>query len=301
MSYFDNKSYSSLVSDLLNDAIYIEGRSNRGVVSTVRQYAEVIVRRVLNLPQEKSMTLGNEEIKSRLKCASGGNKLLLDAIDKIRIMGNKCTHTQELGPITDDDVKEVFDALFDMYAYLLVDFFTKHEFGQHEEIVSSFSILPPVLRYKTLKHLNRLNPRNIYIIDKYSLAILKAFGFHQAREWLEEQKEDLLKMPAYTESAINEIKIKFGPAVAREIINNAPNMFDCCMERLKEVASILDENGLLYDDFESAMDLFKRKGRINENSIKANEFNSLMEFLYLGRKPNPNDKIDELTRYLSFT
>jgi len=300
MRNFDNKAYSDLVADLLNDALYIEGRSNRGVISTIRQYAEVIVRRILDLPQNKSITLGNDVVKLSLESASRGNKLLLGAIDKIRAMGNKCTHTQELGPITDDDVKEAFDALFDMYAYLFVVFFTKHTFGNHEEIVSAFSILPPIIRCKALKELHRLDPRNISVIDKYSLALLKTFDFAQAQRWVEEQKEALIKMPAFTEKGVEDIKKKFGPAVARELMSNALNMFDCCMGRLVEAASILDENGLLYNDFESAMDLFRRKGRINESSNEANEFNSLMEFSYLGRKPKPNDKLDEISNYLSF-
>lgn len=300
MHNFDNKAYSDLVADLLNDALYIEGRSNRGVISTIRQYAEVIVRKILDLPQNKSMTLGNEAIKLRLERASRGSTLLSGAIDKIRAMGNKCTHTQELGPITDDDVKEAFDALFDMYAYLFVDFFTKHTFGHHGGIVSAFSILPPVIRCKVLKELYRLDPRNISVIDKYSLALLKTFGFAQAKRWVEEKKEDLIKMPAFTERGMEEIERAYGLAVARELMSKAPNMFDCCMDRLVKVASTLDKNGLLYDDFESALDLFRRKGHINENSSEANEFNSLMEFSYLGRKPKPNDKADEISNYLSF-
>lgn len=300
MHNFDNKAYNDLIVDLLNDALYVEGRSNRGVISTIRQYAEVIVRRILDLPTNKRMMLGDEAVTSGLKSASQGNDSLRLAIEKIRSMGNKCTHTQELGPITDDDVEQTFDALFDMYAYLFVDFFSRHTFGQSEEIVSAFSILPPIIRYKALKELNHLDPHNISIIDKYSLAILKAFDLTQAQIWVEEQKKSLIKTPAFTEKGIEEIRKNRGTAVALHVMNNAPNMYDCCMDRLKEVAAILEENGPLYNDFESAMDLFKRKGLIHESSIEADEFNSLMEFCYLGRKPKPNDKLDAISKYLSF-
>lgn len=300
MQNFDNKSYSDLVADLLNDALYVDGRSNRGVISTIRQYAEVIVRRILDLPANKRMMLGDEAVKSGLSSASRGNDSLSLAIEKIRNMGNKCAHTQELGPITDDDVKQTFDALFDMYAYLFVEFFTKHKFGCHEEIVSAFSILPPIIRYKALKELNHLDPHNISVIDKYSLAILKAFDFAHAQKWIDDQKESLIEIPAFTEKGIEEIKNKYGAAVARDVMSDAPNMFDCCMDRLTQVASTLEKNGLLYNDFESAMDLFKRKGRIQESSIEADEFNSLMDFCYLGRKPKPNDKLDAISKYLSF-
>lgn len=44
MNEFNNESYRALVSDLINDAFYLEGVSHRGVIAKIRQYAEVEIR-----------------------------------------------------------------------------------------------------------------------------------------------------------------------------------------------------------------------------------------------------------------
>ena len=49
MSEFNNEAYQALVSDLINDAFYLEGASYRGIIAKIRQYAEVVVRKILNL------------------------------------------------------------------------------------------------------------------------------------------------------------------------------------------------------------------------------------------------------------
>jgi hypothetical protein len=299
MIKFGNQAYDSLITELLNDAVYLEGRSNRGIISTVRQYTEVVVRRILDLEPNASMTLGKSDVSSALKAISNNNELLLSAVENIRVLGNKCTHTQELGPITDEDVSNIFDCLFDLYAYLFVNFFTKHRFGQNGEILSSFSILPPIIRYKTLKNLYELDPKNLNVIDKYTLAILKAFDEHEAKAWIMERKEELVAMSTLTEQNIEDIKNKYGQAFALENKLKAPNMFDCCMDRIDKVALTIAKNGLLYNDFESAMELFNSKGFVSGDTAETNEFNATMQFVYLGRKPKPNDRLDDKESYIT--
>lgn len=293
MANFENVAYSELVAELLNDAIYLKDRSKRGIISTVRQYSEVVIRRILDLAQDDHVTLGKSEIVSALKVKSNDSELLMQAVENIRVIGNKCTHTQSLGPVTEDDIDSVFESLFDVYAYLFVDFFTKHKFGKNSAIMSSFSILPPVIRYKALKSLYESDCNNISIIDKYSLSILKAIGVDEAKSWVLERKDELLKVPAYTKEGIEEIRSNLGSAAANEYMRNAPNMFDCCMDRLCEVAAIISKNGLFYNDFESAMELFKSKGVVQGDSVEIVSFNDLMQFVYLGRRPVPNEKLDE--------
>lgn len=290
---FENEAYSELVADLLNDAIYLQDRSKRGIISTVRQYAEVVVRRILDLAADTQVTLGKAEITSGLKAKSNNSKLLMDAIENIRLIGNKCTHTKELGPITEDDIANVFDSLFDVYAFLFVDFFTEHKFGRNGAILSSFSILPPIIRYKALKNLYEADRNNISVIDKYSLSILKAIGVSEAKAWVLERKEELVRVPAYTKEGIEEIKKNHGQAYADKVMLNAPNMFECSMQRICEVAGTIAKNGALYKDFESAMDLFKAKGFVEGSTVDIVLFNEIMQFVYLGRKPSPNDRLDK--------
>lgn len=50
------------------------------------------------------------------------------------------------------------------------------------------------------------------------------------------------------------------------------------------VAQNINENGKLYIDFESAIEYYQGIGPVHGDSDEIKEFNSIMEFLYLGRK-----------------
>ena len=201
MEKFNNKTYEALAKDLINDAFYLEQRSHRGTIATIRQYSEIIVRRILDLPCKDFVTIGNKNILKELEKRSNNNPILLDSLKRICAIGNKSTHTQEVSEITEEDLKEVIDNLFNLYSYLLIDFFEKYSFGSNLEIVSSFSILPPIIRYKTLKYLNDRSPENLLVIDKLSLAILKAFDRETAINWVEKRKELLENTSSVSEKA----------------------------------------------------------------------------------------------------
>lgn len=297
MENFNNKTYEALVKDLINDAFYLDQRLRRGVIATIRQYSEIIVRRILDLSCEDFVTIGNKKILKDLENRSNKNPLLMDSLKKICTMGNKATHTQEIAEITEEDIKEVIDNLFNLYAYLLVDFFEMYYFGSNLNIVSSFSILPPIIRYKTLKYLNDKYPENLLVIDKLSLAILKAFDRETAINWIEERKEILKNTSSMNEKDKLDIKEKMGAILANEIISGAPNMYNLCIERVNNVANVIESKGKLYDDFESAIALYYEKGIIIGETSDIIEFNSIMEFLYLGRKARKNELLKEKNAY----
>lgn len=282
MTKFNNEAYESLVNDLINDAFYLEGASRRGTIAKIRQYAEVIVRRILSLPKKVKVTLGDERIISGIE--EKNNPILLNAIKAINKMGSKCTHTQFTREITEEDVKTVIDSLFNLYAYLLIAYFEKYEFGTNLEVVHKFSILPPIIRHLTLEYLYTKYPENIMIIDKLSLVLLKSLNKEAAIKWIEERKEKLKVTPSVTKSAEKDIIEKVGEEFARIIISTAPNMYDLCIERINLVADDISKNGKLYNDFESAIDYYRESGTISGESSDIKEFNSIMEFLYLGRK-----------------
>lgn len=282
MDKFNNEVYKALVNDIINDAFYLNGASRRGTIAKIRQYAEVIVRRILNIPKKAKVTLGDEKIMVRIKAQN--NPLLLNAIKNINRIGSKCTHTQLTREITEEDVKVVIDSLFNLYAYLLIEYFEKYKFGMKLEDVHSFSILPPIIRYLTLKYLYSEYPENIMIIDKFSLALLKAFDKETAVKWIEERKEDLEITPSVTKDAEKDIIEKAGVEMANIIISTAPNMYDLCNERINLVADDINKNGKLYNDFESAIEYYRLSGKVSGDTPDVIEFNSIMEFLYLGRK-----------------
>lgn len=294
---FNNQAYSVLVEDLLNDAFYLDARSRRGTISTIRQYSEVIVRKILNLPNDEFVTLGNKKIVETIKTQSNDNPLLLGALKEIKEIGNKCTHTQSIEVISEQDVSKVINSLFDLYAYLFIAYFEKYRFGDNLEIVTSFSILPPIIRYITLKYLYDNDRTNISVIDKLSLAILKAFDEHQAIGWLNERREELLEMSSVSEEGALHLEKERGKDVAMFFVALAPNMYQLCSDRVKLVANILEENGRLYYDFESAIEYYKKDGVVDGETPEIVEFNSLMEFVYLGRKARYNEMLNNRNAY----
>lgn len=177
-------------------------------------------------------------------------------------------------------------------------FFEKYSFGSNLEIVSSFSILPPIIRYKTLKYLNDRYPENMLVLDKLSLAILKAFDRETAINWIEKRKELLENTPSVSEKAKLDMIEKMGNELAIVIISDAPNMYQLCLNRINSVANTIETRGKLYDDFESAITLYYQEGIINGDTSDVIEFNSVMEFLYLGRKAKKNQLLEEKEKYL---
>ena len=52
MVHFNNDEYQTLASDLIGDIFYTS-TSYRGKISTLRQYAEIIVRKILDRSEER--------------------------------------------------------------------------------------------------------------------------------------------------------------------------------------------------------------------------------------------------------
>lgn len=294
---FNNKAYSALVEDLLNDAFYIGERSNRGTVATIRQYAEVIVRKILNLSSEDYVTLGNKKIVEKLKNTSNSSPLLLNALKQITELGNKCTHTQSLERVTDQEVESTLESLFNLYAYLFVSYFRKYRFGENKEIQSLFSILPPIIRYIALVSLYEDDKENIAIIDKLSLSILKAFDEEKAIGWLNEKQEELKTMLSIAPESASDLKNKFGEKIANTIVSQSPNMYDLCISRVRDVSITIQKKGRLYYNFENALDLYKKEGIVSGDSDPIIKFNDLMDFVYLGRKASENEKLKDKDEY----
>lgn len=295
---FKNQVYEDLVKDLINDSFYIESRSNRGRISTVRQYSEIVIRKLLDLPQGEKVTLGDFDIIKKLKSVSSDNNLLIKSVRKIQKLGNKCTHTENPKPISNDDVNSAINALFDLYASLFYMYFKKYRFGSNNEVVRAFSILPPIIRYIVLDNLYGSDKSNLIVIDKLCLVLLKAFDKNDALTWLNERKGQLSSMLPYTPEAISDIEAIHGKLHATLVVANAPaNMYICCLERLEEVSVILERQGLLYNNFEQAKQLYLDAGILDNGKPENEEFNDIMEFVYLGRKIEKNEKLKNRHSY----
>ncbi|WP_455564604.1 hypothetical protein, partial [Akkermansia massiliensis] len=245
MNNFNNKEYKCLVTDLIGDAFYTE-TSFRGKISTIRQYAEVIIRKLLDIKPSKHLTLGQEDIRSKIKNLPN-HEYIESAINIIRGKGNECTHTEYLDNLSLKDFENIVDSLFDILSFNLINYFEKYEFGSRDDVIFSFSILPPIIRYKVLNFLYRKNPFNISIIDKLVLAIVKAFNISEATKWVEERKDTLMKMSTISERAFNEMLEIVGSEIAMNIQMGLPsNMYHLCKEKISQIGLSIDIKGILY-------------------------------------------------------
>lgn len=102
----------------------------------------------------------------------------------------------------------------------------------------------------------------------------------------------------YTPEAIADIEAAHGKECAEAVIANAPDsMYVSCLERLEEVSLILKKQGLLYNNFEQAMPLYLEKGILDNDTQENRDFNDIMEFVYLGRKEEKNEKLNSQYLY----
>lgn len=255
---------------------------------------------MLDLPNNKQVTLGDFELIKELKSVSSNNKLLIGAVRKLQKLGNKCTHTQNPHPISDNSVSDAIDALFNMYASIFVLYFQKYKFGTNNEVMSVFSILPPIIRYIVLSELYKNDAKNLLIIDKLSLVLLKAFDQNSAKQWIEERKDELSNTLPYTQEAIAEIEATYGKFHAQVVIDKAPeSMYSLCLERVDKVSSTIDQQGLLYNNFEQAKQLYLDQGILSGDTEEYKYFNDIMAFVYLGRKIEENEKLQNQKLYNS--
>lgn len=90
--------------------------------------------------------------------------------------------------MTESEYVNVLDAVIDLLSVLLINYFDKYKFGSNKRVMSSFSILPPIMRFKVLSFLYEKDSQNIDVIDKLVLSILKSYGKDKAVAWVEERK-----------------------------------------------------------------------------------------------------------------
>jgi hypothetical protein len=297
MSNFNNNEYQSLVADIIGDTFY-KDISLSGKISFIRKYAEVIIRKILDINPSQAVTLGASNIQNRLERLPN-HEFIEMAVETIRGKGNQSIHTQHLAGFAPEDFDKVIDALFDMLSFLLINYFEKYDFGSRNDVLYSFSLLPPIIRYKVLMFLYRKHPNNISVIDKLVLATVKAFSIDEAIEWVEKEKDALVQMGTVTEKAYNEIVEKGGVELAEIIRSSSPaNMYLLCRMKISQVGGVINSRGVLYSDFESALPHYKSKGILMGDDLETKEFNDIMNFLYLGRKEKMKEISSETNPYM---
>lgn len=283
MSRFNNSTYEALVTDTLNDTFYTD-TSYRGKISAIRRYAEVIVRKLIDYDEGKQLTLGNHQVQNRIDSLNN-SQVIKEAVRIINADGSNCTHSQYTDNVYKEDFELKVDKLFDLLSMFLINYFEKYKFGSRNEVLYSFSMLPPIIRYKVLIFLYEKDPTNISIIDKLVLAIMKAFDVDTASKWIEERKDNLVSMKTVSEKAFNDMKKSMGIEFALLMQSSSPaNMYELCRDKICKVGDAIQSNGVMYSDFESALPIYRQNGILEGNEPEIIEFNDIMNFLYLGRQ-----------------
>lgn len=128
-------------------------RSYDAKIAKIRQYTEIILRRLLEYPCDKNIEIGNTRTTEKLDKKGYVEEFFRSSLEVIRKLGNERTHTKYRKLANEEEYREVEDSLLNIYAYLYYRFFLKYEFGSNSQIVSHFSLLPPIIREKTLEAL----------------------------------------------------------------------------------------------------------------------------------------------------
>ena len=157
----------------------------------------------------------------------------------------------------------------------------------------SFSLLPPIIRYKVLNYLYEKDSENISVIDKLVLSIMKAYDIDTAKKWIEKEKENLILKKAITDNAYNDLIEKMGQLGHHIYENIIPNMYESCKQKILSFEKNNMEKNKIYLDFESALPYYKENGVLSKDDEESNEFNDIMYFLYMGRK-------EQIKKELSF-
>lgn len=294
---FQNEQYEALARDIIGDVFYAD-QSYRGKIARERQYAELIIRKLLNINPNDQITIGKKAITDQIN-ALPDSGFISSAIQLIQRYGNDTTHTQITREITKDDYDAVTDSLLDLLASLLINYFSKYKFGSRIEVMNAFSLLPPIIRQKVLTYLHSKDDKNVAVTDKLALAILKADGKNEALKWVEDRKSTLSAQKAVYMDFYERAKSERGAEYADFIYHTAPTMYESCLDKIYRVGDAIEKQGALYLTFEAAKPYYEQRGILDGYDDESREFNDIIEFLYLGRRGEEIDVIEPV-RIMAF-
>lgn len=282
--------YSLRIKNAINDSFYAENISWEGKIKTLRTYAEIIVRFILNKPKEYLILSRKEK---ELRQISDDNELLMNSFSTILEYGNESVHTEKLANATKEDFNEVLDAIYGMYAYLFINYFEKYG-CKYNRVLTMFSLLPPIIRYKTFGFLWEKDKSNPVLIDKLNLANLKTYGYEYANNWIENNKTLLKYVPRTSEECVEKLNEMPGVLSYEILPSGCQNMYEVCVSKVNSLSAPIEKYGPLYETYEEAASFYKTKMNdlemektFSKEEIKLKE---IMDFCYEGRKNEPNNK-----------
>ena len=303
MDRFDDNEYTILIGNLLHDILYSQ-ISNMGKMALLRKHAEVLVRKILDIGSSKQLTLGQIRRKSnspdvRDRLFNLGDEIsskLIITVKKISDPGNKATHTQHTENFSDEDIECAEDAILDLYALLFIKYFLKIQVNIYSppRVLHAFSLLPPIIRYKTWGYLFEKDKNNIQVVNKLCLSIIKVYNKQTAYKWIDDNSKLIKAIPYPTKpeiekyNAMHEIEVCPGVRLllADMDFDKYDNLYDLLYEKIRAPETSANEAGKMYKNFEDAVEYYcKQKDNLAFGGSKeVAELLSLMDFVYLGRK-----------------
>ena len=300
MEAFSNSVYSDLISDLLNDTKYRE-RSNRGKLSGLRGFAEVLARKFLNIGDNNKLMLGQIKIESNNRAVARSLNHLdeelknefIRIVHKINIIVRESVHTQHVEKFSISEIESAEDAIFELYALMFIRYFQNIKISIFSDplVLRLFSLIPPVIRYKTWNYLFQREKNNIQVVDKLCLSIIKLYDKKKAIEWLECNRE-IIKTITYPNkediehyNRLHSFEVHPGEYKAMVSLNfyEYDNMYDLLYAKIYDCRTSINESGNMYKNFEEAKEYFQKEIK-KYSDIIDEEFLDLMEFVYIGRK-----------------
>ena len=137
---------------------------------------------------------------------------LIEIIKKIQPLGNEGTHSQHTDEFSKEEVESVEDAILDLYALIFIKYFEDIQVSIYSppEVLKMFSLLPPIIRYKTWNYLFDKDKNNIQVVNRLCLSIIKLFDKKIAYKWLENNAKTIRAIPYPSDDEIeryNEMNI----------------------------------------------------------------------------------------------
>ncbi|HEN4328107.1 TPA: hypothetical protein U5Y80_001044 [Streptococcus agalactiae] len=295
---FKNHDYELILSDLIAD-IYYSNISVGSRIILLRKLTELLARKFLNLGAGEYMNLGdittdkkNPKFKVTEQCNKVDNRLIEDfkrTINSLRELGNKYTHTADISIANIDEFKNAEDSIWDLFSYLFVQYFLKYSLSlkSDKNVLSFFSVLPPEIRYRTLKKLIEIKKfDNIQLINKFLLSIVKARGFDEARCWLYDNRKTIKDIPYPSEADIIEYEEDFCQNDLPLKLREHSNCYSLLETVLNHTIVQLSSHGV-YRDFEEAVYQYKKYNLdlYLSSSEEQEIFKDLIKFCFIGRVP----------------
>lgn len=303
MKRFNDNEYAVLIANLLHDTQYIE-ISNMGKMAGLRKHAEVMVRKILDIGSSKKLMLGQIIRGSNNRAVNSGMKKLgdelsdrlIEIIEKINPLGKDGTHTQHTDEFTSEEIESVEDAILDLYALIFIKYFMDIQVDIYSspQVLHMFSLLPPIIRYKTWHYLFKRDKNNIQVVNKLCLSIIKHFNKESAYKWLEENSETIKAIPYPTKDEIEKYDriytFEISPGIYQIMVSldfdKYDNMYELLYAKISDSRTSINESGKMYKSFEEAIEHYNNyKKNMKQNDLEEiTTFCSLMDFVYMGRK-----------------